>query len=133
MVKSLSHDDWVRQQFKKFLRRSYRDVLVHSSIIEGTLRNETGERWFSDAIKALQKSGRITSSEFDVFDAVRDTRNRLVHDSFKDGLVQNQIDGLRDKLIEKILEAYKISRFLDKALFLKYNIVRGPTITFTPK
>ena len=59
-------------------------------------------------------------------------RNSLVHDSFKDRLVQRQIDGLRDKLMKKILEAYRISSFLNDTLFMKYGLVRVPSITFNP-
>ncbi len=125
MVRNLSHDDWVRQQFEeRYLKAFYRNVLIHSSIIEGTLRNESGRDKFASANKALLSSGKINSSEFCIFDEIRKIRNRLVHDSFKDGLVQNEIDGLRDELMKKIHEAYRISSFLDVTLFTKYRIVR---------
>ncbi len=131
MAKNLNHDDWVRQQFN-YLRCEYRDVILHSSIIEGTLRNESGGRTFHSANDALQKSGRIDSSEFGVFDEIRDKRNQLVHDSFKNRLTQNEVANLRDDLMKKICEAYRISSFLDNTLFRKYNIVRSPKIAFMP-
>jgi len=131
MVRNLSHDDWVRQQFEdKYLKTSYRNVLVHSSIIEGTLRNESGRKTFDLANKQLLCSGKISSSEFCIFDEIRDIRNRLVHDSFKNGFVQNEIDGLRDELMKKILEAYRISSFLNVTLFMEYRIVRVARIPF---
>lgn len=131
MVRDLSHDDWVRQQFEgKYLKTSYRNVLIHSSIIEGTLRNESGRETFHSANKALSHSGKIGPSEFRIFDEIRDIRNHLVHESFKNGLIQNQIDGLRDELMKKILEAYRISSFLNVTLFMRYRIVRVASIPF---
>ena len=133
MVKNLSHADWVRQQFdKRRLRSEYRNVLIHSSIIEGTLRNKSGRRTFDMANRRLLCSGKITSCEFCIFNEIRTIRNRLVHDSFKDGLVQNQIDGLRDELMRKILQAYRISVFLNDALFARYALARLPAIVFEP-
>ena len=91
MVKNLSHQNWVQQQFEKYLRSSY---------------------------------------EFCVFNEVKNTRNSLVHESFKNGLTQNEIDELRDELMEKIYNAYKMSGFLYKNLFKKYNIEQAPNILF---
>ena len=72
MVRNLSHDDWVRQQFKgRYLRSEYRNVLIHSSIIEGMLRNESGQDTFASGNKALLFSGMVNSSEFRVFDVIR--------------------------------------------------------------
>lgn len=123
MVKNLSHNDWVIQQFQKYLRTSYRNVLIHASIIEGTLRNESRKKTFDLANKYLLYSGKINSSEFSIFDEIRKLRNSLVHDSVKNKLVQNEIDELRDELMEKILKVYKISNFLNDKLFKKYKIV----------
>jgi hypothetical protein len=133
MASNLSHDAWVRQQFaKRYLKSEYRNVLIHSSIIEGTLRNESRRNKFASANKALLDSGKINCEEFRVFDQIREIRNSLVHESFKDRLVQKQIDGLRDELMKKILEAYRISRFLNYALFMKYGLVRVPSVAFDP-
>jgi hypothetical protein len=129
MARNLSHDGWVKQQFKeKYLKSEYRNVLIHASIIEGTLRNESGRKTFDSANKRLSSSGRITPSEFSIFDEIRRIRNSLVHDSFRNGLLQNQIDGLRDELMRKILAAYRSSSFLEDTLFRKYAIVPVPII-----
>jgi hypothetical protein len=133
MSKNLSHHDWVVQQFDKYLRSQYRDVFIHSSIIEGVLVNESGKRSFDLANKSLLCSKKIYSSEFCVFNEIRDIRNRLAHDIFKkNGLAQNDIDKLRDDLIEKIHEAYKTSSFLEEKIFKKYKIKRSSIITFNP-
>jgi len=131
MAKNLSHRDWVLQQFKnEYLETNYRNVLIHSSIIEGVLRNESREKTFDLANKFLLCSMKITSPEFCVFNEVRDIRNSLIHDSFRKGLVQNDIDGLRNKLMERIHGAYRMSKFLNERLFRKYKIGRSSSIQF---
>lgn len=132
MAKNLSHKDWVKQQFNKYLKSSYRNVFVHSSIIEGILVNESGMDKFDSANKFLLCSQKITSSEFCVFNEIRKIRNSLAHDIFKKKLPQNDIDKLRDDLMEKIQKAYKISSFLDKKIFKKYGITRPQAILFNP-
>jgi len=133
MVKNLSHNNWVLQQFEdKYLKASYRNVLIHSSIIEGVLRNESGENGFKLAIKFLFDLGKITDDEFKKFDDIRNTRNCLVHDSFRNGLDQKDIDNARDDLMKKIHGAYRVSNFLNEKLFEKYQIVRPSRITFKP-
>jgi len=104
MSKNLNHQDWVVQQFNKYLRKQYRDVIIHSSIIEGVLRNESKKGSFDQASKALLRSGKINSTEFRVFNEVREIRNNLVHESFRNQLVQNDIDGLRDELMKKYMK-----------------------------
>ena len=90
------------------------------------MRNESGEDTFDLANKSLLRSEKITSSEFCVFNEIRNIRNNLVHESFKNGLAQNEIDGLRDNLMKKIHNAYKSSSFLNNKLFKKYEIKRSP-------
>jgi DNA-binding MltR family transcriptional regulator len=129
MSKNLSHHDWIIQQFEeKYLKISYRDVLIHSSIIEGVLVKESGVDKFDLANKFLLCSGKISASEFCAFDEIRKIRNRLAHDIFKKSLAQEEIDKLRDDLMRKIHKAYKISTFLDANLFQRYQIARQPSI-----
>lgn len=131
MVRHLNHRDWVKQQFEnKYLKTSYRNVLIHSSIIEGTIRNLGKKDKFVSANKFLLTSGKITSNEFCIFNDIRNIRNSLVHDSFKNGLNQDEIDRLRDSLMEKIHLAYRKSNFLDKKLLKKYAVPRLNTIKF---
>jgi len=129
MSKHLSHNDWVIRQFNASgLSRSYRNVILHASIIEGAVRNASNEKKFWKANESLRDAGIITRDEFEAFEEVRDVRNKLVHRSFKDGLDEDQILGLRDTLRERILMAYTISKFLDSKVFKKYGIRRLPKI-----
>lgn len=133
MSKNLNHHNWVVQQFEKYLKTSYRNVFIHSSIIEGVLVNESGEDKFDSANRFLLCSRKINSSEFCVFDKIRKIRNSLAHRVFKKrGLSQKEIDKLRDDLMEKIHEAYKVSDFLNEKLFKEYKITRSSSITFNP-
>jgi hypothetical protein len=61
MVKNLNHNDWVKQQFEKYLKSTYRNVIIHSSIIEGTLKNESGKNKFDLANKSLLNSKKNNS------------------------------------------------------------------------
>ena len=131
MAKNLSHKDWVKQQFDKYPKSSYRNVFVHSSIIEGILVNESGMDKFDSANKFLLCSQKINSSEFCVFNNIRKIRNKLAHNIFKGkGLSQNHIDKLRDDLMEEIHNAYKVSIFLDCKLFKKYKLERSSIVKF---
>jgi len=133
MATNLNHVDWVKQQFDKYLNKSYRDVFVHSSMIEGILINESGKDSFDTANKALLLSNKINSSEFCVFNELRKIRNTLSHNIFKNnGLPQKEIDKLRNMLMTKILEAYSTSKFLDAKLIMKYQITRSPKIPYNP-
>lgn len=133
MAKNLSHQDWVKQQFDKYLKSSYRNVFVHSSIIEAILVNVSGMDKFDSANKLLLCSQKINSSEFCVFNNIRKIRNKLAHNIFKGkGLSQNDIDKLRDDLMEEMHNAYRISVFLNDKLFKKYNLKRNSNINYKP-
>jgi hypothetical protein len=129
MSKRLSHIDWVIHQYEaNGLRSSYRNVILHASIIEGAVRNESKKGGFEQANKSLKGAGIISPAEFNAFEEVRELRNKLIHESFKDGLDEDQILELRDTLREKILMAYTISKFLESKVFKKYGIQRLPKI-----
>lgn len=84
MSKNLDHREWVIEQFqKKYLKKSYRNVFIHSSIIEGMLVKESGMGTFDSANKFLLCSNKISSSEFCKFDQIRKIRNKLAHNIFK--------------------------------------------------
>lgn len=132
--KWLNHNEWVLEQFQdKYLRKRYRNSIIHASIIEGILVSKASEgkrMKFNEAIKFLLCAGNINSSEFCVFNEIRENRNKIIHEIFKYNLTQKGIDKLLDPLMKKIHEAYKTSDFLEKNLFKKYNIERVPSITF---
>jgi hypothetical protein len=129
MPKYLSHNDWVIHEFNaKSLKSSYRNVILHASFIEGAVRNVSNKGTFKNANKSLKGTGTISPEEFNAFEEVREVRNKLIHEVFKDGLDEDQIVRLRDTLMEKIITAYRISKFLDGNVFKKYGIQRLPKI-----
>ena len=132
MSKQLSHIDWMSRQFDvNGLRTSYRNVILHASIIEGTLRKISKKSSFQYANKFLRNNKKITHDEFNTFEEVRKIRNKLIHDSFKDALTSKQIESLRNDLRKRIIDAYKISKFLDDKIFKKYGIQRITKIKLT--
>lgn len=73
MSKHLSHNDWVIPQFDaNGLRSSYRNVILHASIIEGAVRNMSNKDNFKQANKSLKSAGTISPAEFNAFEEVRE-------------------------------------------------------------
>ena len=130
-----NHNEWVAEQFQnKYLKKSYRNVLIHTSIIEGMLIKKSGEKSFIAANKFLLDSGVIDSSEHKTFDEIRKIRNKISHNIFSGnsgaGLSQKDIDILLKEVIYKMHTAYKTSRFLNRNLFMEYSITRPSSIIY---
>ena len=133
MPKTLkNHKEWIKYQFENYLRKEYRNIFIHSSIIEGVLVSESNMNTFDSANKFLLCFGHIKSPEFCVFNKIREIRNKIAHEIFKNKLDEKNINQLRDNLMWKIHEAYKISRFLNDKLFKRYVITRPTSIKFNP-
>lgn len=121
--RNFNHKDWVKYQFKlTMLKPSYRNILVHFSLIESFLVGTASEEKFSNANKILLCTGVISSDEFCLFDLIRKKRNKLVHRIYKRKLKEVEINKSIAQLMDKILEAYKMSNFLNKLLSEKYDI-----------
>jgi hypothetical protein len=121
--------NWLAEQFKnKYLSHAYRNVVLHASIIEAVLTNETSTNSFSIANRMLLCSKKISPDEFCLFDKVRKDRNKLVHKSF--GLSQSNIGKIQKSLKINIHNAYKKSGFLESHLFKKYSLKRADCILF---
>jgi len=130
--KWLNHNEWVLEQFQeKYLKKSYRNIVIHSSIVESVLVNKCGIDNFNSANKCLLYSKDINSGEFSMFDKIRKNRNKIAHEILKKkGLSQKDMDKILHDLRTTILKVYETSNFLDKNLFKKYNIPRVPDIAF---
>jgi hypothetical protein len=130
--KWLNHNEWVLEQFQeKYLKKRYRNIFIHASIIESVLVNKCGIDNFYSANKCLLYSKDINSTEFSMFDKIRKNRNKVAHEIFKNkGFSQRDIDKILHELRATILRAYRTSNFLDRNLFKKYNIPRVPDIIF---
>ncbi|OGI19665.1 MAG: hypothetical protein A3J06_03975 [Candidatus Moranbacteria bacterium RIFCSPLOWO2_02_FULL_48_19] len=121
--KWLNHHEWVNEQFQeKYLTKTYRNVIIHSSLIEGILRHNSGEHTFDSANKSLLSIKKIDLPEFCMFKEISKTRNSIIHKIFERSLSQKSMDKLLRNLRKKILEAYKTSDFLGLNLFKKYKI-----------
>ncbi len=128
MSENLNHDDYVAHQLRedgKGLSATYRNVILHASIIEGVLRRKTGKESFKEAINALPK-GKEYDAERAALHDLRRARNELVHDCFKKGYDQSQIEALRNGVMKKILTVYKLSKYLNEKLFKEYKIKKRP-------
>lgn len=134
MSKHLDHRSWVEEQISKYLGTNYRNVFIHSSIIEGILVTKSGKYRLQNAIDTLAFSHTITPSEATIFGEIKDLRDSLAHEIFKNGgLSQDAIyHQLIKPLMAKIRKAYIVSPFLQKELFEKYKIVRPDIIAFNP-
>lgn len=130
--KWLNHNEWVLEQFQEqYLKKRYRNIFIHASIVESVLVNKCGIDNFHSANKCLLYSKDINPAEFSMFDKIRKNRNKVAHEIFKDrGLSQRDIDKILHELRTTILKAYGTSNFLDINLFKKYNIPRVPDIAF---
>lgn len=70
--KWLNHNEWVFEQFQqKYLKKSYRNSIIHVSIIEGVLVSNSEMKSFNTAIGCLLFSQKISPLEFHVFDEIR--------------------------------------------------------------
>ena len=118
-----NHKDWVKYQFEStMIKPSYRNVLVHLSLIESFLVGTAGAEGFVNANKILLSMGVISADEFCLFDLIRKNRNKLIHEIYKGKLKEVKINHNIKQLMDRILEAYKISDFLNKLLGKKYGI-----------
>ena len=115
--KHLSHKEWVKAQK---LDKTFRDVLIHASLIESIIINESIKnkclskkeiktyRSFGNAVTILDKNKII-----DIYN-LKERRNKLMHDIFKEELNQDQIEKIRDEIFDIINKIYKESEIVKK-------------------
>lgn len=117
------HKEWLKKEFEgKYLRPSYRNVIIHTSFIEGVTRRESGKSKFELANKRLLEINKITEPEFEIFEKIRILRNSIIHDIFLEELNEETINGKIENLMKKIIAAYCISNFLKENLIKPYGI-----------
>lgn len=113
----LSHREWVKCQK---LKPTFRDVLLHTSLIESAIISE------SEKIKPLSKKEKLFYRSFgnsitildkntvvDIYNLNKE-RNKLIHDIFRRKLNQDQIEKTRDKMFELINKIRKESKIIKK-------------------
>lgn len=117
--KHLPHKEWVMSQK---LRKNFRDVLVHTALIESAIikesikkkafskKNDGSYRSFGKAIEILDKNKIL-----DIFN-LKERRNQLVHDIFSKRLNQDEIEKIRDEMFNLIHKIRKESELIKKYL-----------------
>lgn len=111
MKKHLPHKEWVLNQFEKYLTLSYRNVFIHTSIIEGLLIDESEEETpFPDEKekKKCQKQFRIISYAMKLLGKLNknykklfENRNDLIH-----GIARKSNPLDQDNIEKKIKEMH---------------------------
>ena len=115
--KHLTHEAWVKDQK---LRKTFRDVLVHTSLIESIIINESIKieplpnkeiktyRSFGKAITILDKNKII-----DIY-LLKEKCNELMHNIFRKKLNQDQNEKIRDEMFNLINKIRKESDIAKK-------------------
>ena len=135
--------EWIQKQFDKGRpKRQYRDVLLHASLIESIVRHKVtvciesayesrsieksgkgGKRDFDRANKWLYIHKKIDKKDFDLLEAIRNTRNELVHAIFSETMTVDSIHRSIERLLANILKAYKCP-FLENELKNEYGVTK---------
>lgn len=119
----LTHKQWIAEQFDdRYLPDNFRNTIIHAIILEGVLRKESKKGGFKEANINLLKNKTISELEFQMFDAVRDVRNKIAHEIVKTAFSQKDLDRLIKDLAAKILKAYQGSVFMGEKLFKEYGL-----------
>jgi len=122
MKKVHEHIGWVKQQFKpKNVTPSYRNVLVHTGLIENIIEKEARcSKSFSTALKILKFSGRYP--ELASVESLRKLRNKIVHKIGHDKLNGREINQTRDEIHILLKEIYGKNLLIIKYFRDEYGI-----------
>lgn len=119
--KNLCHREWMEYQFNCRINKiEYRDVILHSSIIESAIIfeskkqhpfpciNEKGRfRTLSNAIDILRRSAKYSQEELDEIDELGKLRNNLIHGIVEKELKQNDIETYIYEMYDMIVKIYE--------------------------
>jgi len=119
----MDHKDWIKTQFEKYVRRCYRDVLIHTSFVETVARKEAEEENFYCAIKILRANNKYDQDRIDEIDELRNKRNKILHELLKDKKLDKNLIDLRIKQMKDLLkEIYHNSSFIQRYFKKEYGI-----------
>ncbi len=135
----LPHEKFIEYQFDHYLRKEYRDVLLHTSIIESIIIAESKSlhpfpcpnekskyRKFSYAIDILKKDkDKSDLLEIKKVVSLWKKRNEMIHGIMEKRYDQKQIEALRNILHNLLIDVYKLD-FLN-------NIFENRGYPFLPK
>lgn len=134
---NLTHNEWVLYQFDCGFYRSYKNVFLHTSFLEGLILDKSQEktsfptederekieedqnykRGFRRALKILKED---LNNEYRLLHKLYDDRNKLIHSIARlpRPLDQDGIESIRDTMWKHIIEIYKGSDFINN-LFIE--------------
>jgi hypothetical protein len=115
------HADWVKAQFSsKWKSSSYRNVLIHTGLIENIIGEEARHRDnFAIAIKILRFSGY---EKLGAIEELRKLRNKIVHKVEEEELDESEIIETRDRMHKLLGEIYHKNVLIKDYFFKKYGI-----------
>lgn len=119
-----NHKEWVLNELKEDrFKASYRNCLIHFSIIESLLIDETKNvsDKYSTCIRVLRYTSKITHNDFSILNKLGKKRNKLVHRIIRDKLDQENIDTTIKELMSLIISTYKEVELIKKRLKEDYN------------
>lgn len=119
-----NHKEWVLNELKEDrFKPSYRNCLIHFSIIESLLIDETKKvsNNYSTCIKVLRYASKITYSEFNILNKLGAKRNKLVHRIIREKLEQEDIDNTIKELMSLIKSTYKEVELIKERFKEDYN------------
>jgi Mn-containing catalase len=122
MKKLKKHKDWVKTQFTApYKSPSYRNVLIHTGLIENIIEKEAKHKVnFDVAIKILKFSKRYKN--LDKIDNLRKLRNKIVHKIEERELDEDRIIKIRDDMHKSLKEIYHSQSLIQKYFLKKYGI-----------
>jgi septal ring factor EnvC (AmiA/AmiB activator) len=103
----MTHNDWVRTQFRRFKIR-YRDVLLITSFIETIIRDKASctacrrREDFEKSLKLLRRNSQYKNDCLKQIDKLRTDRNKLLHDIIREQLAHKVIDDTIREMAENI-------------------------------
>lgn len=143
---SLSHKEWIQYQFDcRDKKEQYRDILIHVSLVESILINES-ERYHSfpcpnekgnyrnfryaiSLLKGIYKNKK-DNKEFGKIENLWKCRCELIHGIIKNGLSELEIKNLIKKIYKNIKIVYKSGLF--NKIFKNIDVHKKRGYNFLP-
>ena len=119
-----SHKVWLRDEFQsKYLRKSFRNSVIHFSIIESIILKLSNKNNFSDALFELFCSDKLSKNEFIHLRSMQTARNKLIHRMISEKWDENKINSNINVLMEQIIKTYKEIKVINAELNNLYGII----------
>lgn len=123
----IEEDDliYIKEQFTKsaWPKRpdTYRNVVLHSSIIESLIETESKRNGFTAGLITLLSIRKISIKDLIMLNKIRGLRNKIVHGFFKKGIRERMNKNIHS-LAMAIITTYRDSDFLKNQFIKKYKL-----------